>query len=227
MNGTDANLAFFETMYNAYIEKNKKQNVYTPISEVYPIISFSITEHTFSVMNPLHSIGHFVVWSYFQTIRSNINKKFVDEYKNYYSHKKNDGEAGLNVVNDPMESSYIGFNLWARSVSELDNVDDLEKIRYDMTENPYEAPEGEVILNYNNHLSKYVRVGMVNKDKLFDVVYNTVGPVDPRVWNIYLPGTSGLICDHGRKLYGSNYKPGPLNLDYIKSKNIGIIVKEE
>ena len=177
-------------------------------------------------MNPLHSIGHFAVWSYFQTIRSNINKEFVNEYKKYYSDNRDDGEAGLNVVNDPMESSYIGFNLWARSVSNLDNIDDLEKIRYDMTENPYEAPEGEVILNYNNHLSKYVRVGMVNKDKLFDIVYNTIGSVDPRVWNIYLPGTSGLSCDHGRKLYGSNYKPGPLNLDYVKIKNIGTIVKE-
>jgi urea transport system substrate-binding protein len=227
MNGTNANLAFFKDLYDAYMEKNKKEKEFIPISEVYPIISFSITEHTFSVMNPLHSIGHFAVWSYFQTIRSNINKEFVNEYKSYYSRNREDGEAGLNVVNDPMESSYIGFNLWARSVSNLDNIDDFEKIRYDMIENPYEAPEGEVILNYSNHLSKYVRVGMVNKHKSFDIVYNTIGPVDPRVWNLYLPGTSGLNCDHGRKLYGSNYKPGPLNLDYVKRKNIGIIIKEE
>lgn len=226
INGTGSNIAFFETMYNVYKEKNKNEKVYTPISEVYPIISFSITEHTFSVMNNKYAIGHYAVWNYFQTIRSNINKDFVDEYKNYYAFDRNDGEGALNVVNDPMESSYIGFNLWARSVSELNDVDNLENIKDHMRENPYEAPEGEVILNNSNHLSKFVRVGMVNKDNLFDIVYNTVGPVDPRVWNIYIPGTTGLKCDHGRKLYGSNYKPGPMSLDIVRDKQIGT-VKEE
>lgn len=227
INGTKANLAFFETMYKQYTEKNKQQKDFIPASEVYPIISFSITEHTFSVMDPKYSIGHYAVWSYFQSLRSNVNKAFVNEYKNYYTFDKYDGEASLNVVNDPMESSYIGFNLWARAVSELDELNDLEKLKEHMTENPYDAPEGEVILNYSNHLSKYVRVGMVNKDKMFDVVYNTIGPVDPRVWNLYLPGTSGLKCDHGKKLYGNRYKPGPMNLEFVREKQVGEIVKEE
>ena len=226
INGTKANLAFFETMYNTYKEKNKNEKVYTPIAEVYPIISFSITEHTFSVMNNKYAIGHYAVWSYFQSIRSNINRDFVNEYKDYYSFDRNDGEGELNVVNDPMESSYIALNLWARSVSELNDVDNLENIKEHMRENPYAAPEGEVILNNNNHLSKQVRVGMVNKDNLFDIVYNTVGPVDPRVWNIYIPGTAGLKCDHGRKLYGSNYKPGPMSLDVVKKKQIGTVREE-
>ena len=226
INGTKANIAFFGTMYNTYKEKIKNESVYTPISEVYPIISFSVTEHTFSVMDNRYSIGHYAVWNYFQSIRSNINRDFVNEYKNFYIMDKNDGEGALNVVNDPMESSYIALNLWARSASHLDNVTDLEKIRDDMIENPYEAPEGEVILNNSNHLSKYVRVGMVNKNKLFDIVYNTVGPVDPRVWNIYLPGTAGLKCDHGKKLYGSRYKPGPMSLDVVREKQVGTIKEE-
>lgn len=226
INGTKSNLAFFETMYNTYNEKRKNENVNIPISEVYPIVSFSITEHTFSVMNNKYGIGHYAVWNYFQSIRSTINKDFVNEYKNYYSFDRNDGEGSLNVVNDPMESSYIGLNLWARTVSDLNDVDDLENIKEHMRENPYEAPEGEVILNNDNHLSKHVMVGMVNRNNLFDIVYNTVGPVDPRVWNIYIPGTAGLKCDHGRKLYGSKYKPGPMSLDFVRDKQIGT-VKEE
>jgi len=79
-------------------------------------------------------------------------------------------------------------------------------------------------LNYNNHLSKYVRVGMGNKNGLYDIVYNTVGPVDPRVWNAYLPGTAGLRCDHGRQLYGSNFRRGPLSLEANKGKQIGTVV---
>lgn len=227
INGTQANIAFFETMYNTYMEKIKNEKVFVPLAEVYPIISFSIAEHTFAVMNPLHSIGHFAVWNYFQNIRSNINRDFVDEYKNFYALDKDDEKGGFNVVNDPMESSYIGLNLWVRAVSELNDVDNLDKIKEHMIENPYEAPEGEVILNNNNHLSKTVRIGMVNKNKLFDIVYNTVGPVDPRVWNLYIPGTSGLRCDHGKRLYGSAYKKGPLNLDIVNDQKIGRIVEEE
>lgn len=218
INGTTANIAFFNTLYEMYIEKNKANKIYIPISEVYPIVSFSITEHTFTLMKPERAIGHYAVWSYFQSLKSDINNEFVREYKNFY------GEGPTKIINDPMESSYIGFSLWARAISELDNSNDLTLLREHMTENPYEAPEGEVILNYNNHLSKYVRVGMVNKNGLFDIIYNTIGPVDPRVWNIYLPGTSGLRCDHGRKLYGSNFKNGPLSIESNKGKEIGVTV---
>ena len=218
INGTKANVAFFKTLFDMYIEKNKNNKVYIPVSEVYPIISFSITEHTFTVMKPEYAIGHYAVWSYFQSIRSDINKEFVDEYKKIY------GEGPTKVINDPMESTYIGFSLWARAVKELDNSDNLSLIKENMREHPYEAPEGEVILNYNNHLSKYVRVGMVNKKGLIDVIYNTLGPVDPRVWNSYLPGTTGLQCDHGRKLYGSSYMNGPLSLEANQGKQVGTVI---
>jgi urea transport system substrate-binding protein len=222
INGTSANLVFFKTLFDMYKERETKTNrndkPLIPVSEVYPIISFSITEHTFTVMKPEYGIGHYAVWSYFQSLRSDINKNFVEEYKKVY------GEGPTKIINDPMESSFIGFSLWARAIKELDESDDLTKIREHMTENPYEAPEGEVILNYNNHLSKYVRVGMVNKNGLFDIVYNTIGPVDPRVWNIYLPGTAGLQCDHGRKLYGSSFKHGQFSLDANKGKQIGTVV---
>jgi urea transport system substrate-binding protein len=218
INGTVANTAFFKTLYEGYMEKNKNQKVYIPVSEVYPIISFSITEHTYSMMDPKYTIGHYAVWNYFQSIKSDINRDFVNEYKRFY------GVGPLKVINDPMESSFIGFSLWARAIKELDNSDDLIAIKEHMTENPYEAPEGEVILNYNNHLSKYVRVGMGNKNGLFDIVYNTIGPVDPRVWNAYLPGTAGLKCDHGRQLYGSNFRRGPLSLESNRGKQIGTTV---
>jgi urea transport system substrate-binding protein len=171
-------------------------------------------------MKPEYVIGHYAVWSYFQSIRSKINQQFVNQYKNFY------GEGPTKIINDPMESSYIGFYLWARAIKELDNSTDLNLIREHMTENPLEAPEGEVILNYNNHLSKYVRVGMGNKDGLFDVIYSTIGPVDPRIWNSYLPMTAGLKCDHGRKLYGSSFKHGPLSLEANQGKQIGTIVNE-
>lgn len=221
INGTEANKALFETLYVSY--KNKiKGNVFIPVSEVYPIISFSITEHTFTQMKSEYVIGHYAVWSYFQSLKNKTNEDFVNEYKEFYKTKlKNDDDLHNIIVNDPMQSSYIGFSLWSRAVSELDNYKDLDMIREHMIENPYQAPEGEVILNNNNHLSKYVRIGMGNKNNLFDVVYNTLGPVDPIVWNEYLSGSKGMKCDHGQYLYGSSFKHGPLSLETNLDKQVG------
>lgn len=231
INGTQANKALFETLYLSYTSKNKG-NPFVPVSEVYPIVSFSITEHTFSQMKREYIIGHYAVWSYFQSIKSKKNEDFVEEYKQFY---KNNSKYGNNnedknhdvIVNDPMESSYIGFSLWARAVSELDDHKNLNNIRHHMIENPYEAPEGEVILNNNHHLSKYVRIGMGNKDKLFDVIYNTLGPVDPIVWNEYLSGSNGMKCDHGQYLYGNSFKNGPLSLEGDNiDKQVGNVEKQ-
>jgi urea transport system substrate-binding protein len=220
INGTDANKALFETLYTIYTNKNKG-NVFVPVSEVYPIISFSITEHTFTQMKSEYVIGHYAVWSYFQSLKSKLNEDFVNEYKEFYkkSNLQNDGHNI--IVNDPMVSSYTGLSLWARAVSELDNYKNLDMIKEHMIENPYQAPEGEVVLNNNNHLSKYVRIGMGNKNKLFDIVYNTLGPVDPIVWNEYLSGSNGMKCDHGQYLYGSSFKHGPLSLETNLDKQVG------
>jgi urea transport system substrate-binding protein len=214
INGSVANIAFFKTLYEKYIKKMEGKT-FVPLADVYPVISFSITEHALSEMKPEHIVGHYAVWSYFQTIRSDVNKEFVNEYKSYYGKDA--------VINDPMESSYIGFNLWARAVSELDTNDDLAAIKNHMTENVYNAPEGEVILNNNHHLSKYVRVGMINKQRLFDIVYNTIGTVDPITWNKYLPGTKGLVCDHGESGYGSKFAHGPLTISNPTAYQVGQI----
>ena len=215
INGTDANKALFETLYNTYKDKNKGK-VFVPVSEVYPIISFSITEHTFMQMKQEYVIGQYAVWSYFK-----LNEDFVNEYKDFYKSSFNDDDGHNIIVNDPMISSYTGFSLWSRAVSELDNHKNLDLIKEHMIENPYQAPEGEVVLNNNNHLSKYVRIGMGNKNKLFDVVYNTLGPVDPIVWNEYLSGSNGMKCDHGQYLYGSSFKHGPLSLENNFDKQVG------
>jgi urea transport system substrate-binding protein len=221
INGTDANKALFENLYNAYKNKNKGK-VFVPVSEVYPIVSFSITEHTFMQMKPEYVIGHYAVWSYFQSLKNKTNEEFVKEYKEFYLSKIKNGDDVHNIiVNDPMVSSYTGFSLWARAVSELDNHKNLDFIKEHMIENPYQAPEGEVVLNNNNHLSKYVRIGMGNKNKLFDIVYNTLGPVDPIVWNEYLTGSNGMKCDHGQYLYGSSFKHGPLSLETNLDKQVG------
>lgn len=214
INGTNANKSFFETLYNSYINKTKGQ-VFIPVSEVYPIISFSITEDTFTKMKTDYIMGHYAVWSYFQTLKNKLNEQFVNEYKKFYKNKHDI------IVNDPMISSYISFALWSRAVSELDNHTDLTLIKQQMLENPYQTPAGEVILNTNNHLSKFVRIGKGNKNNLFDVIYSTLGPVDPIVWNDYLTDSSKMKCDHGQYLYGSSYKNGPLTLEVEIKKQVG------
>jgi urea transport system substrate-binding protein len=50
----------------------------------------------------------------------------------------------------------------------------------------------------NHHISKTVRIGEVNKDALFDIVWATEGPVVPIPWNQFVPETKGYSCDWTR-----------------------------
>jgi hypothetical protein len=83
----------FETLYLTYTSKNKEKT-FVPVSEVYPIISFSITEHTFSQMKREYLIGHYAVWSYFQSIKSKKNQDFIEEYKRFYKNNN------YNIITD-------------------------------------------------------------------------------------------------------------------------------
>lgn len=186
-------------LYKFLYEKSLKKYPNNLVSEILPVVSFSISETDITDNNDIkYLIGHYSVWNYFQTIDNPINKKFVSEYKSFYG---NDAK-----VSDHMEAGYIGFNLWLRAISDTDNDKDISLIKKNIIENPYNAPEGEVVVTNSNHTSKYVRIGKINKDGLFDIIFTTLNSIEPIPWNTNIPETSGYICDHSQLGYGEKFK---------------------
>jgi len=184
LNG-EANVEFFRLLpyYNI-----------TP--ETHPIISFSITEQEVQTIGVQHVQGHYASWNYFMSIENDENAKFVQLFQNYY---------GDNVLtNDPMEASWILINLWKMAVerSGSTNATEIRSLLYGQT---YQAPENQVEMNTNHHLSKWARIGRVNSNGQFDLVLSQNVPTTPEPWDSWLPDEVGYSCDFFDPSHGSKY----------------------
>ena len=178
LNG-DSNVAFFKQIQAAGLKPDK-----------YPVLSVSIAEEEVQQIGVEYLLGHYAAWSYFQTVKSPANEKFVKAFKAKYGENR--------VTNDPAEAAYIAVYLWKQAVEKAGVADDLDKVRLAAIGQELEAPNGPVKMYPNHHISKTVRMGEVNKDALFDIVWATEGPVVPIPWNQFVPETKGYSCDWTR-----------------------------
>jgi urea transport system substrate-binding protein len=178
LNG-DSNVAFFKQIQAAGLKPDK-----------YPTMSVSIAEEEVRQIGKEYLLGQFAAWNYFQTVDTPANKKFVEAFKAEYGADR--------VTTDPMEAAYIAVYLWKQSVEKAGTADDLEKVRTAAIGQEFEAPEGPVRMYPNHHISKTVRMGEVRDDGLFNIVWESKGPVAPLPWNQFVPDTKGYTCDWTR-----------------------------
>src|SRR4051812_47922461 len=86
-------------------------------AETCPVVSFSISEDEFRGLPAKQLVGQLGCWTYFQSIKSPANKKFVGDFQSWL--KKTD-VAGIvkegRVTCSPMVLSYDGVYLWKAAV---------------------------------------------------------------------------------------------------------------
>ncbi|MGA1622946.1 MAG: urea ABC transporter substrate-binding protein [Synechocystis sp.] len=178
LNG-DSNVAFFKQIQSAGLTPDK-----------YPVMSVSVAEEEVRQIGKEYLLGQYASWNYFQTVDTPANAKFVAAFKAKYGEDR--------VTNDPMEAAYISVYLWKAAVEAAGTADDLEKVRSAAIGQEFDAPEGPVKMMPNHHISKTVRIGEVNDEGLFNIVWSTDGPIDPVPWNQFVPDTKGFTCDWTR-----------------------------
>ncbi|MBD2119461.1 urea ABC transporter substrate-binding protein [Trichocoleus sp. FACHB-262] len=186
LNG-DSNVAFFKQLQGAGMGPDK-----------YPSMSVSIAEEEVKAIGPEYLKGHYAAWNYFQTVDTPANKKFVEAFKAKYGSDR--------VTNDPMEAAYIMVYIWKQAVEKAATADDMEKVRAAAIGQTFDAPQGQVSLAANHHLSKVVRIGEVRDDGLFEIVSSTDKAVAPVPWNQYVAETKGFACDWSDPAKGGKYK---------------------
>ncbi len=188
LNG-DSNVAFFKQIQAAGLNPDK-----------YPVLSVSIAEEEVQQIGVDYLLGHYASWNYFQTVKSPANEKFVKAFKTKYGENR--------VTNDPAEAAYIAVYLWKQAVEKAGVADDLDKVRLAAIGQELDAPGGLVKMYPNHHISKTVRIGQVNKNALFDIVWESEGPVVPIPWNQFVPETKGYSCDWTRTDIKAPETPG-------------------
>eukprot|EP00932_Pfiesteria_piscicida_P002265 SRR837773.1220.p1 GENE.SRR837773.1220~~SRR837773.1220.p1 ORF type:complete len:2447 (+),score=839.26 SRR837773.1220:691-7341(+) len=206
LNG-DSNVKFFHMLFDAGLR-----------AETHPVMSVSITETEIAAVGVEYLAGHFAAWNYFMStmdlpkIEGGFDpaesRKFVGNYQQLY------GEDSL--VNDPMEAAYIAVKLWAQAVA-LAGTFDIPTVREALVGQAYAAPEGEVVMQSNHHITKFVRLGRVQADGKFDLVYQSSRSVFPEPWNFWIDSTRGHGCDWSNDERGGFYKLDAVNVVLLHS----------
>ncbi len=183
----DANVPFYKELSNQGVT-----------SETIPVIAFSVGEEELSGIDTGPLVGHMAAWNYFQSVETDANEAFVENWKSFI-------KSDERVTNDPMEATYIGFQMWAQAVVDAGttDVDAVEKAM--IGQEVKNLTGGTAVMNKNHHLSKPVLIGEIQEDGQFEVVFETDGVVPGDAWSDYLPGSMDMIADWTSPVECGNY----------------------
>ncbi|OBW94292.1 urea ABC transporter substrate-binding protein [Gallibacterium salpingitidis] len=172
----DANVPFYKELANQSV---------TP--EQLPVIAFSVGEQELLGVDTKPLVGHLAAWNYFESVDTPENKKFIAEWKAY----KKDNKA---VTNDPMEATYIGFNMWVKAVEKAGTTDPdaVEKALVGIEVPNLSGGTAKMLPSHN--ISKPVLIGEIQDDGQFAIVEQT-DLVNGEAWSPYLPESKNLIAD--------------------------------
>lgn len=183
----DANVPFYKELSNQGIS-----------AKDIPVVAFSVGEEELSGIDTKPLVGHLAAWNYFESVDSDANDDFIEEWHKYTGDEKR-------VTNDPMEATYIGFNMWVKAV---------EKAGTTESNAVQDALIGVTVPNLsgsyatmmpNHHITKPVLIGEIQEDGQFQVVDETPTTVVADEWSDYLPGSKELIADWRKPLSCGNF----------------------
>ncbi|MGF1864087.1 urea ABC transporter substrate-binding protein [Enterovibrio norvegicus] len=172
----DANVPFYKELAAQGME-----------AEDIPVVAFSVGEEELSGMDTSSLVGHLAAWNYFMSVETDENDAFVEKWHAYIK----DDER---VTNDPMEATYLGFNMWAKAV---------EKAGTTKSDVVQEAIIGVTVPNLtggyatmmpNHHITKPVLIGEIQDDGQFVTVFETPDVVAGDAWSDFLPGSKDLFA---------------------------------
>ena len=183
----DANVPFYKELSNQGIS-----------AKDIPVVAFSVGEEELSGIDTKPLVGHLAAWNYFESVDSDANDEFIEGWHKYTGDEKR-------VTNDPMEATYIGFNMWVKAV---------EKAGTTESNAVQDALIGVTVPNLsgsyatmmpNHHITKPVLIGEIQEDGQFQVVDETPTTVVADEWSDYLEGSKDLIADWRKPLSCGNF----------------------
>ncbi|MGV3756821.1 MAG: urea ABC transporter substrate-binding protein [Verrucomicrobiota bacterium] len=170
LNG-DTNVPFFKEFANAGLT-----------SENCPVVSFSISEDEFRGLPAKELAGHLGCWTYFMSIKSPENTKFVKDFMAWIkaptvtgsSYKVTGIDAKGRVTCSPMNLSRMGVYLWKQAVEKADSFE-VDKVRPALIGQKFKGPAGEVTMQANHHLVNNVFIGETLPTGQFKIIKSFTG----------------------------------------------------
>ena len=182
LNG-DTNVPFFKEFANAGLT-----------SENCPVVSFSISDDEFRGLPAKDLVGHLGCWTYFMSIKSPENTKFVKDFQAWIKEPKVTGvdykvtgvDAKGRVTCSPMNLSRIGVYLWKQAVEKAGSFE-VDKVRDALVGQKFKGPAGEVTMQGNHHLINNVFIGETLASGQFKIIKSFTGVAGEPFSDKFLP----------------------------------------
>ena len=140
-------------------------------AETCPVVSFSISEDEFRGLPADKLVGQLGCWTYFQSLDTAANKKFVADFRAWLAKSTVTGLVKEGRVTcSPMVLSYDGMYLWKAAVEKAGSFD-VDKVRAALKSGlSFNGPGGTVTTQKNMHLTKNVYIGETKADGQFKIL---------------------------------------------------------
>ncbi|MBT5903545.1 MAG: urea ABC transporter substrate-binding protein [Opitutaceae bacterium] len=140
-------------------------------AETCPVVSFSISEDEFRGLPADQLVGQLGCWTYFQSIESPANEKFVADFQAWLAKSNVTGLVKEGRVTcSPMVLSYAGVYLWKAAVEKAGSFD-VDKVRMALKSGlSFDGPGGTVTTQPNMHLTKNVFIGETKANGQFEIL---------------------------------------------------------
>jgi urea ABC transporter urea binding protein len=159
LNG-DSNIAFYQQYKAAGITANQ-----------IPIMAVSMAENLLQQIGE-NATGHYATWTYFQSLDTPENQKFVKNFQDQY---------GVNqVVSDPAATAYSQIYLWKQAVEQAGSFA-VEQVRQSAHGQSFNSPAGLIKIE-SHHLWKNWFVGEALPTGQFKIRATSEHPIKPQPW---------------------------------------------
>ncbi|MEN8190762.1 MAG: urea ABC transporter substrate-binding protein [Thermodesulfobacteriota bacterium] len=183
----DANVPFYKELGNQGIT-----------ADTIPVVAFSVGEEELSGIDTKPLVGHLAAWNYFMSVDSEVNDSFIEAWQKFIKSEER-------VSNDPMEATYIGFNMWVKAVEKAGTTDPAAVQDAIIGVTVPNLSGGYSAMMPNHHITKPVLIGEIQDDGQFEIVWQTSGLEVGDAWSDYLEGSKDLISDWRAPLSCGNY----------------------
>jgi urea transport system substrate-binding protein len=149
-------------------------------AEVLPVLSLSIGEAELPALPRANMTGHYVAWNYLHEMDSTLNRDFISAWRDFTGDPKA-------IANDPMEATWLGFQLWAAAVEQAGTLD-VNRVRETLADIALDAPSGFRVQvdRENQHLHKPAVIGRIDKHGTIQPVWISNGVLPPEPWSPFL-----------------------------------------
>jgi urea transport system substrate-binding protein len=134
------------------------------------VLTLSVTEDEMLGIGGENAEGFYSSMKYFQSLENENNKKFVAAFKAKY--------GANSVIGDVTQAAYLGPWLWKAAVEKAGSFDIDKVVAASPGIELKTAPEGYVKLHENHHLWSKTRIGEVQKNGQFKLIFES-GLIEP------------------------------------------------